>query len=128
LISDGLHDLARFWEQRTWYVGFPGDGSGAFEAPIFGVVLFNIFAVSSTRRKSDIRICRERTAREIPGYAVKRGGRPRNVNVREFFADIFYCSRWAASEGAAEEHSAPSLHAVDWDAAAFSDLRRECCA
>jgi hypothetical protein len=32
----------------------PGDRRGAFEAPIFGVVFFDTFAVSSTRKKPDI--------------------------------------------------------------------------
>jgi hypothetical protein len=43
-------------------VRFPGDGSGAFKAPIFGVVLFDTFAVSSTRRKLDIRASQHRSA------------------------------------------------------------------
>jgi hypothetical protein len=36
-------------------VCLPGDRNGAFEAPIFGLVLFDTFAVSSTRKKPDIR-------------------------------------------------------------------------
>jgi hypothetical protein len=36
-------------------VCLPGDRSGAFEAPIFGPVLFDTFAVSSTRKKPDVR-------------------------------------------------------------------------
>jgi hypothetical protein len=43
-------------------VCLPGDRSGAFEAPIFGLVLFDTFAVSSTKKSPAFRLGREQTA------------------------------------------------------------------
>src|ERR1700674_4512557 len=47
LIRYGLHDLPLSREQRTWYRLLTG--SGAFEAPILDLVLFDTFAASPTR-------------------------------------------------------------------------------
>jgi len=43
-------------------VCLPGDRSGAFEAPIFGLVLFDTFAVSSTGKKPGIRAWQHQSA------------------------------------------------------------------
>src|ERR1700691_879794 len=85
--------ITLFRESNTLgIVCLPRDRSAAFRPPIFGVVLFDIFALSSTRGKSDIRAWQYSSAETgcSPRHAVRRGGRPCDVSVREVLNVIFH--------------------------------------
>src|ERR1700685_1126357 len=80
-----------FGSNALCIVCLPGVRSGAFEAPIFGAVLFDTFAVSSTRKSPTSAHAESRpTGCSTPRHAVRRGGRPRDVNAREVLNAVFY--------------------------------------
>jgi hypothetical protein len=52
LIGDRLHDLSFSRATHLAIVCFPGGRSGDFAAPIFGLVVFDTFAVSSMEEEA----------------------------------------------------------------------------
>jgi Putative transposase of IS4/5 family (DUF4096) len=69
------------------------------------------------------------TGCSIPGHAVRRGGRLRDVNVREVLNAIFYVlstgCQWKALPKSTAHHY---FMLWDWDGSRIPILQRKCCA